>query len=187
MESRFFREGYVIRNQNATHYMTFTVCGWIDLFSRKEYRDILMDSFRFCQEKKGLELNAFVIMSNHLHLIARAKEGFMLSDFVRDFKKFTHKEMLPIIESDKESRRLWMLHQFKFYASRHSRNENFQIWTNGCHPEECYSDDFTKVKLNYIHENPVRAGIVRKPEDYVYSSAANYAGMEGIIKVDLLY
>ena len=187
MESKYFREGYVITNQNATHFMTFTVCGWIDLFSRKEYRDILMDSFSFCQEKKGLELNAFVIMTNHLHLIARAKEGFILSDIVRDFKKFTHRQMIPIIESDKESRRLWMLHQFKFYASRHSRNENYQIWTNGVHPEECFSDDFTKTKLEYIHDNPVRAGIVNRQEDYVYSSAANYMGQKGIIDVDLLY
>ena len=186
MDGIHFKEGYVIRDQNATHFLTFTVCGWIDLFSRKEYKDILIDSFQFCRKKKGLILNAFVIMSNHVHLIAQARESFILSDIIRDFKKFTHKTILPIIESDKESRRLWMLHQFKFYASRHSRNENFQIWTNNNHPEECYSDSFTNVKLNYIHENPVRAGIVNNPEDYVYSSAANYAGMRGVMEIDLL-
>jgi len=187
MNATHFRDGYVIRNQHATHFMTFTVCGWIDLFTRKEYKDILINSFRFCQENKGLILHAFVIMSNHLHLVARTTQECSLSDFVRDFKKFTHRSMIAIINSEKESRRLWMLHQFKFYASRHSRNENYQIWTNSVHPEECYSSDFTKTKIDYIHNNPVRAGIVNQPEDYVYSSAANYNGKQGIIEVDLLF
>ena len=137
MDSIYFRPGYTIRDQNATHFLTFTVCGWIDLFTRRVYKDILVDSFRYCQKEKGLILNAFVIMSNHLHLIARAKQGCILSDIIRDFKKFTHRQMIKIIESDIESRRLWMLHQFTYYASRHSKNENYQIWTNDNHPEEC--------------------------------------------------
>lgn len=179
-------EGYSIKNQQARHFLTFTVCGWIDLFTRKAYRDILIDSFKYCQQEKGLEINAFVIMSNHVHLIARANGKNTLSDIVRDFKKFTHKKMIEIIESENESRRLWMLHQFKFYASRHKRNEVYQIWTNDNHPEECFTEDFTFVKLNYIHQNPVRAGIVLNAEEYIYSSAANYMGKKGILKVDLL-
>ena len=79
-----------------------------------------------------------------------------------------------------------MIHQFKYYGKYNPNNESKQIWTNDNHPEECYSTDFINVKLNYIHENPVRAGIVRKAEDYLYSSAANYAGLEGVIDVELL-
>ena len=92
-------EGYSIKNQQAKHFLTFTVCGWIDLFTRKAYRDILIDSFKYCQQEKGLEINAFVIMSNHVHLIARANGKNTLSDIVRDFKKFTHKKMIEIIET----------------------------------------------------------------------------------------
>ena len=187
MNNTIFRDGHAIRDQFATHFLTFTVCGWIDLFTRKIYKDILMDSFKHCQLKKGLVLNAFVVMSNHVHLIARAgNREFTLSDIIRDFKKHTHHTMMPVIQSDAESRRLWMLHQFRYYGTRNSRNENYQIWTNGNHPEECFSPGFTQVKVNYIHENPVRAGIVNHPEDYVYSSAANYAGRQGIIDVEIL-
>ena len=146
-----------------------------------------MDSFKHCQLKKGLILNAFVIMSNHVHLIARAESReITLSDIIRDFKKHTHHTIMPVIQSDAESRRLWMLHQFKYYGTRNVRNENYQIWANGNHPEECFSPGFTQVKINYIHENPVRAGIVNHAEDYVYSSAANYAGKQGIIDVEVL-
>ena len=186
MDSIHFRPGYSIRDQNGTHFLTFTVCGWIDLFTRKLYKDILVDSFKYCQKEKGLILNAYVMMSNHLHLIARAAEGFILSNIIRDFRKYTHHKMIQIIESDVKSRRLWMLHQFKYYASRHSKNENYQIWTNDNHPEECFSKAFTGTKLFYTHDNPVRAGIVAKVEDYLYSSASNYAGLGGILDVELL-
>ena len=187
MNNTIFRDGYAIRDQFATHFLTFTVCGWIDLFTRKIYKDILMDSFKHCQLKKGLILNAFVIMSNHVHLIARAESReITLSDIIRDFKKHTHHTIMPVIQSDAESRRLWMLHQFKYYGTRNVRNENYQIWANGNHPEECFSPGFTQVKINYIHENPVWAGIVIHAEEYVYSSAANYAGKQGIIDVEVL-
>lgn len=182
----YFREGYTISDQNATHFLTFTVCGWIDLFTRKEYKDILLESFKYCQKEKGFILNAFVIMSNHIHLIARAAEGFKLSDIIRDYKKYTHHAMMDIINSNKESRRIWMLHQFEYYAGRHTKNEKFQIWTHSNHPEQCNTKAFTDSKLLYIHDNPVRAGIVNRQEDYIYSSASNYMGLGGIIDIELI-
>ncbi|MBN8787645.1 MAG: transposase [Terrimonas sp.] len=188
MKNTLFRGGYTIRDQYAAHFLTFTVCGFIDLLTRKVYKDILIDSFKYCQEHKGLVLNAFVIMTNHVHLIARATmKEFTLSDIVRDFKKYTHNTMMPIIQSEVESRRLWMLHQFKYYGNRNSKNEDYQIWTNNNHPEECFSKGFTDIKLNYIHQNPVRADIVALPEHYIYSSAANYVGKKGIIDIEVLY
>ena len=186
MESKYFKGGYIIRDQNAPHFLTFTVCGWVDLFTRKEYKDILIDSFNFCQQEKGLILHTYVIMSNHIHLMARAKEGFTLSDIIRDYKKHTHKQMIAVAESNIESRRLWMLHQFKYYGNRNSKNENYQIWTNNNHPEECFSDKFIFSKINYIHDNPVRAGIVSNAYDYIYSSAAIYAGKKGILYVEVV-
>lgn len=187
MKNTTFRGGYTIRDQYAAHFLTFTVCGWIDLLTRKVYKDILIDSFKFCQLNKRLVLNAFVVMSNHIHLIARAtNEKYTLSDIVRDFKKYTHNTMMPIIDSEVESRRLWMLHQFKYYGNRNSKNEDYQIWTNNNHPEECFSKEFTDVKVNYIHQNPVRSGIVAFPEHYIYSSAANYVGGKGIIDIEML-
>ncbi|MBK8089820.1 MAG: transposase [Chitinophagaceae bacterium] len=183
-----FRDGYVIRDQFATHFLTFTVCGWIDLFSRQVYRDIVLDALRFAQQQEQLILNAYVIMSNHMHLIARAndKQKKTLSDIIRDFKKFTHKQMVTVIESEKESRSIWMKHQFKYYGTKNPNNKGWQIWSNDNHPEECFSKAFTDTKLDYTHDNPVRAGIVEKPEDYLYSSASNYILGRGIMNVELI-
>src|SRR4051812_30074352 len=152
MNSSYFREGYVIKDQFATHFLTFTICGWIDLFTRKVYKDIVIDAFKYAQSQNQLILYAYVIMSNHVHLIVRAndKQQKTLSDIIRDFKKFTHHKMMPVIESDIESRKQWMLHQFEYYGKFNSNNKVMQIWTNDNHPENCYSEEFTYTKLKYI-------------------------------------
>jgi putative transposase len=182
------RKGYFIHDQQAIYYMTFTVVGWIDVFTRSIYRDMLIDSFKYCQQTKGLRLHAYVIMSNHVHLVASVTENYSLSNFVRDCKKFTSKQIIEHIQQNlTESRRDWMLHQFKYYASRHSRNEHHQLWEHENHFVELFTEAFTQQKIEYIHQNPVRAGLVYRPEDYVYSSASNYAGLDQIIDVDCLH
>ena len=135
----------------------------------------MIDSLRYCQGNKGLEIYAFVIMSNHIHLLIRSDIG-KLSDTIREFKSFTAKQILLAIDSESESRREWMLNLFEFAAKQHKRNEKYQIWTHENHAELIYSDKFIFQKMDYIHENPVRAGIVEKAEDYLYSSAGSFAG-----------
>jgi putative transposase len=180
--------GYIIHDQQAIYYMTFTVVGWIDVFSRQCYRDFVIESFKYCQQHKGMHLHAYVIMTNHVHLIVSADEGFSISNFVRDCKKYTAKQILDDIAANGiESRREWMLHQFEYYASRHSRNEKYQLWEHDNHFVELSSPAFTQQKIDYIHQNPVRAGLVYRAEDYVYSSASNYAGIDQIIDIDCLF
>jgi putative transposase len=181
-----FADGYKIRDQSATHFLTFTIMGWIDIFSRQRYRDIMIDSFQFCRQHKNLLIGGYVIMSNHIHSIWTAPNG-NLSDIVRDFKTFTSKAISSSIGSEPESRREWLLYMFKFYANRTNANDNYKVWTGNNHPEEIYSEAFLKTKLNYIHENPVRAGLVTEPSHYLYSSAANYEGKKGLMEIDLLF
>jgi putative transposase len=170
--------GYRIRDQFETHFVTFTVVGWADLFTRKGCRDILIDNFRYCIHHKGLLLYGYVIMSNHVHAIMRADEGTNgLSFLIRDYKSYTSKQLSNwILESNLESRRDWMLNIFRQYGYISGKVDLFQIWTNDNHPMVITQMDFFSQKLQYIHQNPVRAGWVRSPEDYIYSSASNYAG-----------
>lgn len=180
-----FADGYKIRDQHALHFMTFTVVGWIDLFSRQVYRDIFIKNMAFCREKKNLAVGAYIIMTNHVHVIWQSKSG-RLSDTLRDFKSYCTKQFITAIENEHESRENWLLHMFGFYANRTNQNKDFKIWTGNNHPEEIYSKEFLITKLNYIHENPVRAGWVKKPEDYIYSSASNYETGKGILDIDYL-
>jgi REP element-mobilizing transposase RayT len=174
--------GYQIEDQSALYYLTLQVVDWIDVFTRLIYRDIIIDSLKYCQKNKGLQVFGYVIMSNHIHLIANSPDGH-LSDTLGDFKKFTAKTIIATIKESDESRREWMLNRFEFNAQRHSRNENYQVWTHENHAIILYSNDFIQEKLDYIHKNPVRARIVEKPEDYLYSSARNYADLDSILEV----
>ena len=179
-------DGYKIRDQAATHFLTFTTMGWIDIFSRQRYRDIIIDSLQFCRQHKGLKVGAFVIMSNHLHTIWTADKA-NLSDVVRDFKTHTSKAISQSITEEPESRRDWLLYMFSYYARPIAANDNYKIWTGNNHPEEIHSEPFLRSKLNYTHDNPVRAGLVAEPHDYLYSSAPNYQGLKGVMDIDFLF
>jgi REP element-mobilizing transposase RayT len=179
------KEGYIIRDQVKAHFITATVVDWIDVFTRQSYRDCIIDCLNYCITKKGMILYGYVIMSNHIHMIIQSEEG-KLSDLVRDFKKFTARTILEKIQNEPESRREWMLERFQKAIESHSRNKNYQFWQYGNHAEEVYTSDFLWSKLDYIHLNPVRAGIVSKTEDYIYSSASNYSEGKGLVEITLV-
>jgi REP element-mobilizing transposase RayT len=172
--------GYKIAGEGL-FYLTFQIVGWIDLFTRKIYRDIALESLKYCQINKGLNLFACVIMSNHLHLLAQSETGD-LSGIIRDFKNYTSKKFLEVMNDSIESRRDWMKMVFEYHGKYKSKQTN-QVWTHENHAEHIYSEKFIKQKIDYIHNNPMRAGLVEKPEDYLYSSARNYADLDNLLDV----
>ena len=162
------KAGYKIRNTEGVHFISFAVVEWVDVFTRQQYRDIVVDSLKFCQEQKGLLLHAWCIMSNHVHLIVSARDK-NLSDILRDFKKFTSVELTQAIKDNPtESRKDWMLSVFREAGKANSRNISHQFWRQDNHPIECFTHEFTRQKLDYLHNNPVAEGIVANPEDYIY-------------------
>jgi len=181
--------GYKIRDQYSTYFITLTVVGWVDLFTRKECKEILIASLKYCQSNKGLIIHGYVIMSSHIHLIVTASEGSAgLSNIIRDMKTFTAKELLKwVLESGMESRKEWLEIVFAYHAKYNSNNTKYQIWKQDNRPKQCLHPKFTLQKLNYVHYNPVESGIVGEPEHYKYSSAAQYLGIEnGIIDIEII-
>ncbi len=166
------------------YFITTTVIDWIDIFTRPQYKHIVLESLEYCQKHRGLEVYAWVLMPNHLHAIVSAKDETTVADIMRDFKKFTSKKIIEILKDDeKESRREWMLDRFRFVGKNDNKIKNFRIWQDGYYPELIYSLDFYHQKLDYIHNNPVRQEFVIRQEDYLYSSAIDYAGNKGLIDV----
>lgn len=159
--------------EGRLYYITLTVVGWIDIFTRKEYVYEIMTNIKYCQAKKGLELYAYVIMSNHIHMIAKASNG-RLGDLLRDFKSYTAKRILSMVEENQqESRKSWLLHMFNYFGKGSGQEQQFWIHEN--HPIELWSADVILQKVNYLHMNPVKQGIVASPEHYLYSSANEFS------------
>lgn len=181
--------GYKIINKEAIHFITFAVVEWMDVFTRKEYKNILIDSLKHCQKEKGLVIYAWCIMSNHIHLAVAAKNED-LSDILRDFKKYTSKQIVKAIEESKvESRKEWMLEVLRKQGRLNTRNTGYQFWRQDNQPKEMYSERFIKQKTEYMHNNPVEEGIVDKAEEYVYSSARDYyyGKKTGLLEIEWLW
>lgn len=180
--------GYLIRNQYAVHFITFAVVEWVDVFTRKIYADIVVESLIYCQQNKGLKIHAWCLMSNHIHLIVSAEEPFKLSDILRDFKKFTSVKIIAELQNHpQESRKSWMLWIFKRAGEENNRNKDFQFWQQDNHPIELDHVQILDSKMDYLHQNPVKAGLVREEKDYVFSSGIDYYGNDrGLIRIDFL-
>jgi putative transposase len=178
---------YQVLDQQGLNFITLTVVEWIDVFTRKEYKNLIVESLEHCKRKKGLVIFAYVIMSNHLHLIVQASGKSHLSDILRDFKRYTANRIIEDLEQNPlESRREWMLWHFRNHGRRNSNNKKYQFWQRGNHPFLLFSPKVIRQKLAYIHANPVVQGWVVKPEDYWYSSALYYLEGRGPLEIDIL-
>jgi len=181
-------QGYSIKDQYAIHFITFAVIEWVDVFTRKEYADIIVESLEFCRKEKGLKVHAWCIMSNHVHLILSSQEPNRLSDILRDLKKYTATAIIKAINGNvRESRKNWMLWIFKKAGEKNNRNQEYQFWQQDNHPIQCDSNSILETRIDYLHKNPVKARIVLKEEDYVYSSAIDYyTEQKGLIEIDFI-
>lgn len=178
-----------IKNRLTTdlYFVTDPVVDWVDIFTRPCYRHIIINSLDYCQKQKGLIIYTWVLMSNHIHMIVGTEGTFLVSDVLRDYKKFTSKQIISeIINNPQKSRRDWLLNRFEYSGKHDQKIKLYRFWREGNDAQEIFLESYLKQKLNYIHMNPVRAEIVDKAEDYRYSSAIDYAGGQGLLKVRLL-
>ncbi len=177
---------YKFHDPDELYFIGFAVVNWIDVFIRDEYREILLQSWKYCMKYKGLEIYAWCIMTSHVHMIIGSHDQPM-ANIIRDMKKFTSSKLInAIMENKRESRREWMLEMFRKAGERNSQNKNYQFWQQSNQPIELTTPKIIHQKLDYIHTNPVDAGFADFPEAYSYSSAKNYEGQKGLLDIELL-
>lgn len=172
------RSRYKIYERDAPHFLTCTALSWLPLFARPPIAQIVLDSFRFLGDHDRLTLYAYVIMENHLHLIASADD---LSREVAAFKSFTARKIIECLQATNAHA---LLRQLKVPSPRQDRTH--QVWQRGSHPQAIQGEKMLYQKLDYIHNNPVKRGYVDDPVYWRYSRARNYAGEEGLLDVTLV-
>ena len=167
---------YKFHDNDKLYFISFATVHWIDVFVREEYNKVITDSWKHCQEKRGLEIYGWCIMTSHVHMIIGSKQD-KLEDIVRDMKKHTSSELKTAIQNhSQESRREWMLWMMERAGKKNGNNKNWQFWQQHNKPLEITSQQMFDEKLAYIHRNPVQAGFVKKEEDWKYSSAGDFYG-----------
>lgn len=177
---------YKADNPEGIYFITTSIVQWIDLFTRKELQDVVIESLKYCQYHKGLVIFAWTLMPSHLHLIAAVEGEHALSDIMRDLKKYSSKTIVKTIEEINESRKNWLLIALEFAGRTDQKIKDYRVWQQGYHPEELVTNKLMNQKLDYIHNNAVEAGFVTEPHHYALSSAINYAGGKGLIDVTFL-
>ncbi len=178
---------YKFHNPKGIYFVSFAVVEWIDVLTRNEYKEILLDSLRYCQKEKGMEIYAWCIMTNHVHLIFSSKKEEKPELILGSFKQFTSKAIVKAIQDNpQESRKEWLLNQFEEAGKKSGNVKRYQFWRHDNKPIELWSNQVIDEKLNYIHNNPVEEGLVFRAEQYVYSSAIDYAGEKGLLDIVLI-
>ena len=133
----------------SVYFLTMTVVDWVDIFTREDYRYIIIDSLKYCQKEKGLIIYAWVLMTNHMHMIVGSNGENKVSDIMRDFKKFTSKKILStlLVEST-ESRREWMLNRFEYSGKNDKKIKNYRFWQEGNDSQAIYFNDFLNKRTD---------------------------------------
>ena len=177
---------YKIRNQQKLHFVSFATVNWIDVFIRRAYKDIFVDSLSYCMQHKGLEVYAWCIMSSHVHLISGIT-GEKMEDILRDLKRHTSKTLpKPLLSITRKAEESGCCGCLSGPAEETPNNTKYPFWQQHNQPIELWSNELMDQKLQYLHRNPVKVGWVEEPEHYLYSSARDYAGVKGLVEVKLL-
>jgi putative transposase len=172
------RSRYKFQTNEYPYFLTDTIVGWRPLLRESSIVDIILNSFRFLQEHSRILLFGYVIMPTHMHYIAAAKN---LSKEVGALKSFTASQVIKLLESEDGYFELSLLSNLKV---RYKNDRTHQLWQEGSHPQVLPTRNMMKQKLSYIHNNPVKAGLVNDPIKWIYSSASNYAGLGGVLEVE---
>lgn len=170
------RSRYKITDTTKPHFLTLSVLYWIPVFTRPDTVTIVLESLQHLNQR-GLKLYAYVILENHLHLIAQSPD---LKKDMTSLKSFTARKLIDYM---KQNNIKTLLDQLAFYKKAHKKDREFQFWQEGMHPQLIENQEVLKQKINYIHQNPVKRGYIDQAEHWRYSSARNYIGQPGLIDI----
>jgi len=171
------RTRYRIHDTNYPHFLTCTIVAWLPVFTRPEAFQIIYDSWQWFRERQRLKIFGYVILENHLHLIA---SGAQLAKDVGMFKSYTARATIDWLKSRRAET---LLRQFRWEKAANKTDRAFQMWQEGSHPQQIQSEEMMWQKIEYIHNNPVARGYVDDPLHWRHSSARNYAGQAGVFPV----
>jgi len=174
---------YKFHNPEGIYFVSFATVFWVDVFVRRLYFDCIVESLNHCVDEKGMEIYAWCIMPSHVHLVFRPATE-KSEDLIGGFKSYTSRKLIKLIEENQqESRREWLLNSFKKAGAANSNNSKNQFWQQHNQPIELWTEAVFQQKVDYTHNNPVEAGFVEHDFEYLYSSARDYCGTKGLVKV----
>ena len=172
------RNRYKIYEPTHPHFITCTVLNWIPIFTNQESVDIIIDSLKYLQKSDNLTIHAYVVLENHLHLIAKSND---ISQSMARFKAHTARTLIKLLT---EKNVTTILDQLRFYKKAHKKDREYQLWQEGIKPKLIQSESMMLRYIDYIHNNPLKRGYVDEAKHWRYSSARDYEGVNGLLDIE---
>ena len=171
--------------KQACYFITFNTVDWVDVFIRPVYKQVIVHTLNHFIDNKGLIVHAWCLMTNHLHMMIQAKEGYVMAEIEKEFKTFTATKILEAIDTEPDARKEWMMKRFENFGNILGLLKKYHVWQSSSSPSfiDLKRTDALLEHISFIHENPVRDRFVDTATDYPYSSARDYAGMKGLVKI----
>jgi REP element-mobilizing transposase RayT len=158
------------RIEGSIFYITSNVYKRINIFTSPSFIIPIIDSLNYYRYQYTCKLIGYVIMPDHIHLLIWPSVEKAITDFMRDFKRFTSGRITR--QAKVEGKSHWV-ENFEEAGTETERAE-YKVWQDSFWEQSIYTENFLKQKLNYIHLNPVRGGLVATAAEYPYSSYRNY-------------
>jgi REP element-mobilizing transposase RayT len=177
-----------IQGRQTCYFITLNTVDWVDVFIRPVYKQVIVHTLNHFIDNKGLTVYGWCLMTNHLHLLAQARDGYAMNEIEKELKTFTATKILEALDTEPEARKDWMLKRFENFGNILGLMKKFHVWQNSGMPVivDLRKTDALIEHFFFIHENPVRDRFVDTAADYPYSSARDYAGMPGPVKITKL-
>ncbi len=158
--------------------MTCSVVKWLPLFGKPKIAEIVIESLNYMQSHDRMKTHAYVIMENHIHLIASSSS---LGKEIGKFKSYTARMIIDHLQVNRTG---LILKELEYARAQHKKDRTYQFWREGSHPQLIQSEEMPVQKIEYIHNNPVARGYVDDPIHWRYSSAHDYAGKRGLVCIE---
>jgi REP element-mobilizing transposase RayT len=155
-----------IPRQNPPEFVTITCLEWKRVLKDDRFKDIVISSLSFLSDTKRVIIYAFVLMPNHMHFVWRIQREHRRENVHRDLLRFTSKQILSVLKNENSP--------LQKALTVKAKDRKYQVWERNSRKIPLYSETMIWQKINYVHLNPVRAGLCESPEDYEYSSAGFY-------------
>jgi REP element-mobilizing transposase RayT len=175
------RSRYKVYEPTHPHFITLTVSHWIPLFTNTKSVDILLDCFMYLQKNDNLKIYSYVILENHLHLVASSND---IAKTIKKFKSYTAKKLLKLLQEENIKT---ILEQLAFYKKAHKKTTTYQVWQEGMQPKLIQDEKTMIQKIEYIHNNPVKRGYVDEARHWRYSSARDYDDKKGLLDIERMF
>jgi len=153
-------------NHGNIEFFTVTCLNWQTLLKEDKHKQIILDSLAFLTKDQRIWLYAYVIMPNHMHILWRKQNDWIEKNVQQNFLKYTAQQIKFSLLKDNPN-------ELAKYTSTQS-DRQFQFWERRPYRTRIFTRAVAEQKINYMHFNPVKAGLCKLPEDYLFSSAQYY-------------